>query len=142
MKKFLLLLAIVFPALSAQAASPSSEVELKFSPIVGTWSFRLPNGCTERHTYRANGFLSGTSGEEYVEERYELSAVPDVNGFYTLTGHNLKDSGGPDCSGSSEDFSGRDWTVFVRFSADFAKYVVCVEPRPDRCWGPYLKEAP
>lgn len=111
-------------------------------PIIGTWTFTLPNGCIERHTFDANGRMSGTSGQEYVEEDYTLSAGPDASGFYTLTGLTLKDTGGPDCGDSSEDHTGKSWTVYVRFSKDRQKYLSCAEATMEHCWGPYHRIQP
>lgn len=138
MKNFAAILYVLatlsFPA---HAAVPPGEVV--DSPIIGTWTLTLPNGCTEKHTFLASGIVSGTSGVEYVEEKFSISSAPDPNGFYKLTGVTLKNTGGPNCGGSSEDHTGKEWMNYILFSKDRTKHFVCSEPDINACWGPYLK---
>ncbi len=137
MKRAAAILCISATLTSAASAAIRSEVQ--GGPIVGTWTWTAPNSCVEKHTYLPSGLVSGTSGSEYTEEKYSISAEPDANGFYKLTGLTLKDTGGPDCAGSSEDYSGKEWTAYIRFSKDGTKLLACSEPNIDTCWGPYTK---
>ncbi len=116
--------------------------ESAISPMVGTWEATLPNGCVERHTFRADGFMSGTSGVEYVEEKYTFHPLPDEGGFHKLEGLTLNDTGGPDCGDSIEDHSGKSWTAYIVFSPDKNMHLVCAEPRLATCWGPYRRIQP
>lgn len=122
---------------SAHADAPSSKAI--DNPIVGTWIRTLPNGCTEKHTFLASGLVSGTSGTEYDEEKFLISDIPDHNGFYKLTGVTLKNTGGPNCGGSSEDHMGEEWTNYILFSKDRTKHFACSEPDINTCWGPFNK---
>lgn len=132
---------VLFCVLIASAYPATAMVtnEIPDNPIIGTWTWALPNGCMEKHTFLASGMVSGTSGSEYTEEKYSISSKPDSNGFYKLTGYTLKDTGGPDCGGSSEDHSGKEWTAYIRFSSDRTKHIECSEPNTDTCWGPYTR---
>lgn len=109
------------------------------SPIVGTWERTLPSGCTERYTFQEDGKMSGTSGAEYVEEEYAISAMHDAGGFFMLTGFTIKDTGGPDCDDSSEDHTGKPWIVYILFSPELDKHIACSEPNTNSCWGPYMR---
>lgn len=124
-------------AFSAHAvASPCEAVD---NPIIGTWTRTLPNGCTEKHTFLASGVVSGTSGSQYDEEKFSISPTPDSSGFYKLTGATLKNTGGANCGGSSEDHTGKEWTNYILFSKDRTKHFVCSEPDISTCWGPFIK---
>lgn len=112
---------------------------LSVSPIIGLWEWRMPDGCIERHEFLTTGRMLGSSVAERVEEAFEISSYPDGKGFFRLSGRTLKDTGGPDCSGSKDNHSGKKWAVYVRFSPDKEEHFVCVEPRVTTCWGPYRR---
>jgi hypothetical protein len=81
----------------------------------------------------------GTSGAEYSEDDFKIASNPDKNGFYKFEAKTTKDTGGPDCSGGSEDNTGNSWTMYVLFSADKKTHLACTEPNMDSCWGRYTK---
>ena len=131
---FYVLVTLSFSAYAA--APPGKAID---NPIVGTWTRTLPDGCKEKHTFLASGLVSGTSGAEYDEEKFSIVAMPDHNGFYKLAGVTLKNTGGPNCGGSSEDRTGKEWMNYILFSKDRAKHFACSEPDINTCWGPFIR---
>jgi hypothetical protein len=113
-------------------------------PIEGKWTWTRPDtNCTEVYEYRPDGSFNVVSGAEVASGKYEISRAPDVKGFFTLTGHDLKTNGGRDCSDSGVQAGDYDkpYTVYLLFHAAQPIHLVCQEPSLERCFGP-LRRVP
>jgi len=117
----------------AQAAPPPAG-----HPILGTWSFTLPSGkCTETYTFRANGTMSVSSGEERADGTYDVSPTPTGEGFYKWVAKVTKDNGKKDCAGDITR-PGQEVSSFVRFGPG-GDMVVCERAALDSCFGPFMR---
>jgi hypothetical protein len=123
--------------LNAQTPAPPSH------PIVGKWEWTVPeNKCTEVYEFRADGTVPVTSGAEKTDNTYTIAAKPDANGFYRLLMKTTKDNGGKDCTDDASDSTGQETTNYVLFDPTQTMHIVCVEPKPERCFGPLRRLAP
>ncbi|MDW5442664.1 hypothetical protein [Polaromonas sp. SM01] len=111
-------------------------------PIVGTWTWALFGGaCTETLQYRANKTVLGTSGQEVFENRYDITAAPDAQGFYKLVETVVRQNDKKDCSGAMLDGPGEKTTRFIQFSPKQDQLLVCEAATLKSCFGP-LKRVP
>jgi hypothetical protein len=69
-------------------------------PIIGTWKHPVGDTCTEVRTYRTDGTMHVTSGEEVSDSTYEISDQPNLLGAYALTQSTVSVNGKPDCWGA------------------------------------------
>ncbi len=105
--------------------------------IVGTWEWtRKSNGCSEQYIYRDDGTASIRRADKHTENTYLVSWAPEPNGRYQLTMTTVKDDGGQDCAGSTEDGTGRRRTVYVLFSPSRETMIQCDSPAGADCIGP------
>lgn len=82
--------------------------------------------CTEVHTYRIDGTMHVTSGEEVADTTYEISDQPDAAGTYTLTETLVSVNGKPDCIGAvTPPGSVETITQSIRFNAQGDRMQVC-----------------
>lgn len=104
--------------------------------IVGTWEWtRKKDGCFEQHTYRPDGTLSVRRGEERTESTFRMAWSPEPSGRYRVTIVTVKDDGGRDCEGSTEDSAGRQRTVYVLFGQSGETMIQCDSPAGADCTG-------
>lgn len=104
--------------------------------IAGTWEWsRRKDGCTEQHVYRPDGTLSILRGEERTESAYRMSWAPEPGGRYKLTVVTVKDDGGRDCDGSSDDDTGRQRIVYVLFGQSRETMIQCGSEAGADCTG-------
>ena len=104
--------------------------------IVGTWEWtRKKDGCLERYVYRADGTLTATRGEERTENTYLMSWAPEPGGRYKVTVVTVKDDGGRDCDGSTEDGGGQRRIVYVLFGQSRETMIQCDSPAGADCIG-------
>ncbi len=130
----LLLAADLAGAVPAERA-PSAQL------LPGVWSWTDPGQCREVYEYRADGLGFILSGEERTEMRYAMGPLDAATGFHTLQVTVLKDHGGMDCTGSRQNDSGREITMYLKFKPEGDQHIVCVTPSLDTCFGP-LGRAP
>lgn len=105
-------------------------------PIVGTWTFTLPNSkCAETYRFRSDGTTFVTSGEEVAESEYSITPDPSPSGFYKWVDTVAKVNGKNDCSGASTPV-GDKATNFVRFDGSGERLVICQTESLDKCFGP------
>lgn len=117
-----------------RAAGPAT---LPVHPLVGTWTWTLFGGsCTETFQYRPNRVMLGTSGQEVVEKSYEVSALPDAQGFYRLVETVVRQNDKKDCSGALLEGPGEQSTRFVQFSPARDKLLMCQSTSLTACFGP------
>lgn len=127
-------------AMAASSAPPRPPLG---HPLVGTWEWtRGENNCTEVYAYRADGSAPVVSGTERTDNVYSVSRDPDANGFYRMTIRTTKDYGGTDCADDASDSTGVESTIFLLFSPARDQFIVCSEPRLQRCFGPLRRTAP
>jgi hypothetical protein len=104
--------------------------------IVGTWEWtRKKDGCPEQHVYREDGTLSIRSGGKLTENTYLMGWAPEPTGRFRLTVTTVKDDGGRDCEGSSEDRRGGTRTLYVLFSQSHESMIQCGTPAGADCTG-------
>ena len=126
---------------SANAAQPLPSAPAPH-PLTGSGSWTLPDKpCTEQHHYRANGTRLGSSGEETTQSRYEVAAIPSLQGFYRLSETVTDSNGKRDCSGDLHEAPGEPVTRFIQFSPRKDQLIVCREESLKACFGP-LKRLP
>jgi len=114
-------------AVTALAQQPS---------IVGSWEWsRKKDACPEVHVYREDGTLSVRSGGKSTENTFLMAWAPEPGGRYRLTVVTVKDDGGRDCDGSTEDRTGRQSVVYVLFSQSRESMIQCVSPSGADCTG-------
>lgn len=132
---FLMLVA----AASAQAdpATPPGPSH----PLVGTWSWTIPDGsCTETYTFRADGTSFVTSGHEVAESAFAIDPRPGANGFYKFTDTVTKDNGKRDCVGQETGSPvGKQVTRYVHFDLSGQAFIMCQSELLDACFGPLRK---
>jgi hypothetical protein len=132
-KRLAALLFTALPALAWAAAAPSPRGT---HPIVGTWTFTVPNTqCSEIYRYRADGTSAVTSGQERAESRYQLSPQPTPLGYYKFVDTVTRDNGGKDCTGHVTPVGDRA-TLYLRFDPSGRMFLMCQAESLDRCFGP------
>ncbi len=141
MQKLSLLAALLCSLGPAQAAEPLPTPSTQH-PITGSWTWFLPGKqCTETWQYRANGTRTGSSGEETLQSRYEISAMPSLLGFYRLTETATETNSKRDCSGDLHEAPGEPVIRFIQLSPKRDQLIVCKEESLKACFGP-LKRKP
>jgi len=109
-------------------------------PLIGTWEFRLPNGCVERMTVLQSGHVLAVSGAETDESEAEIADRPDERGLYKWRDRILMNNGKPDC-GDSLTPVGDVSVVYIRLDKSSERYMVCLgEAKADACLGPYIRQ--
>ncbi len=104
--------------------------------IVGTWEWaRARDGCTEQYVFRDNGTVAIRRGNKQTENTYLMSWAPEPKGRYRLTITTVKDDGGRDCDGSTEDTGGRLSIVYVLFGQSRESMIHCSSPEGADCTG-------
>ena len=122
-------IALVAGVASGSPVSPSH-------PILGTWTFDLPDGtCSETYRFRSDGSTIVTSADEVAESTYTVAATPSKNGFYKWVDKIIKDNGKKDCSGQITT-PGKTITNFIRFDASREMLIVCRQESSEECFGP------
>ena len=116
------------------AAGPAA---LPVHPLIGTWTWTLFGGsCTETFQYRPNRVMLGTSGQEVVEKSYEVSALPDAQGFYRLVETVVRQNDKKDCSGALLEGPGEQSIRFIQFSPARDRLLMCQIASLAACFGP------
>ena len=111
--------------------------------IAGTWEWsRRKDGCAEQYVYRPDGTLSIRRGEERTENTYRMSWAPEPGGRYKVTVVTVKDDGGRDCDGSSDDDTGRQRVVYVLFGQSRETMIQCSSEAGADCTGLMRRTAP
>jgi hypothetical protein len=126
------MLFLSIPLLGAAAQAAAVPVN---HPILGTWSNKLPNGCVEVYTFRADGTDSASSADERAEGTYEISETPDEKGLYKLVDTVVRTNGKKDCVGGATPL-GDVATDYVRFSRAYDFMMTCYDAAGERCFGP------
>lgn len=112
-------------------------------PIVGRWQLtHTASGCVETYEFRDDGTARVTSFEETLDERYEVSSTPEGRRRYRLTMTTVKDHGGRDCVGSTEDTTGKSSVGYIEFSSSTDTMIFCADATGAKCMGPLRKVGP
>jgi hypothetical protein len=128
------MLAVAATAAAAQTIKPHRIA--KDHPIVGRWTYTLPDGSgTETYHFRSDGTSVVTSNEEIAESVFDIAAKPDANGFYKWADELVKDNGKKDCAGEVTAV-GKVVTNFILFSPGGDQFVICAQRSLDACFGP------
>ncbi|MDQ3059814.1 MAG: hypothetical protein M3R45_09845 [Pseudomonadota bacterium] len=136
MQKLSFLAALLCGLTCAQAAGVSSPSPAP-QPLTGKWTWTLPGkACSETWHYRADGTRNTSSGEETLQSRYEVSALPSLLGFYRVTETITESNSKPDCSGDLHEADGQPVTRFIQFSPRHDQLIVCKEESLKACFGP------
>jgi hypothetical protein len=111
--------------------------------IVGTWEWtRKKDGCPEQYVYRRDGTLSIRRGDERSENTFRMSWAPEPGGRYKVAVVTVRDDGGRDCDGSTEDGTGRQYVVYVLFGQSRETMIQCGSPAGADCTGLMKRTAP
>lgn len=114
----------------------ATGVSAQTPSIVGNWTWTDDNDCVEIYSYGADGSFSVTSGEEETSGSFEISPLPDSNGFRLVTGRTIETNGKPDCAGKVAESGTNEFFVYVAFHPVQPMHVVCREPTLESCFGP------
>jgi hypothetical protein len=122
-------------AIAGALAAPSTADH----PILGIWTFILPDsGCSETYEFRADGTLLASSGEERSARIYQITEVPDAQGFYTLVDRVVRENGKLDCFGEPTEL-GFSATIFIHFDPTGSSFAACETKSADVCIGPFRR---
>lgn len=136
MKRALLAVAL-FP-LGALAQNATDN-----TPLYGTWSWTgAENHCTEIFDFRPDGVAYVISGAERTENTYSLSAKPGPAGRKRLVMTATRYHAGKDCSGNTQDPTGKPAVSYVLFLPGRAQMILCSDESSDACFGPLFKLNP
>jgi len=107
-------------------------------PLLGSWTWTVPtNGCTERYSYRANGTMLATSGEQVVQTTYRVSFRPSAKEFYRIDEKVSTDNAKQDCTDQPpHDTTGEQNTIYARFDRTGNAMVMCRDESMNACFGP------
>jgi hypothetical protein len=133
-------LAMTAAVLSGSAVMASAQSTLIEPPaaLLGTWVWRLPgSNCTEVHTYQPDGSRRVSSGQEELTGRYEVRTTASPR-FLELHVTVKTDNQRTDCTGNSEDDSGKIFRIFVTL-VQGGQLLFCAEPNLNRCFGPFKR---
>lgn len=123
-------------AAAALLAAAGAKAAAQQPSIVGAWEWaRKKDACPEQHVYREDGTLSIRSGGKVTEGTFLMAWAPEPGGRYRLTVVTVKDDGGRDCDGSTEDRTGRQSVVYVLFSQSRESMIQCGSPAGADCTG-------
>jgi hypothetical protein len=133
---------VLLAAVALLSAGSWKEASAQQPNIVGTWEWtRKNNNCSEQYYFREDGTLSIKSGDKQTQANYLMSWTPEPNGRYKLTIVTVKDHGGRDCAGSTEDTTGRRSTVYLLFGQSREAMIQCDSPESANCTGLMRKTA-
>ena len=133
--------AFILVAATAAAQTLKPHPIAKDHPIVGGWTYTVPDGsCTETYHFLSDGTSVVTSGDEIAESVFEIAAKPDADGFYKWSDELVKDNGKKDCAGEVTAV-GKQVTSYILFSPGGDELIICAQQSLDACFGP-LERAP
>jgi hypothetical protein len=128
--------AFVLLAATASAQTLKPHPIAKDHPIVGGWTYTVPDGsCTESYHFLSDGTSVVTSGDEIAESVFEIAAKPDADGFYKWSDELVKDNGKKDCAGEVTAV-GKRVTSYILFSPGGDELIICAQQSLDACFGP------
>ena len=128
--------AFILLATTAAAQTLKSHPIAKDHPIVGRWTYTVPDGsCTETYQFLSDGTSVVTSGDEIAESVFEIAAKPDADGFYRWSDELVKDNGKKDCAGEVTPV-GKLVTSYILFSPGGDELIICAQQSLDACFGP------
>jgi hypothetical protein len=131
---------LVVLALLLTGAIVHSDPVIPSHLIIGTWKHTLSKyNCSEVYTFRADGTVHATSGEEVAESAYEISESAGPNGFYKFVDTHTADNGKKDCTGHVTPV-GLKSTQYMRFSRDGDSMMVCQAESFAACFGPLKRQ--
>jgi hypothetical protein len=112
-------------------------------PLVGRWQWtHTASGCVETYEFRNDGTARVTSGEERLDERYDISPIAEGARRYRLTMTTVKDHGGKDCVGSTDDTTGKSSVGYIEFDPSGDSMLFCADATRTKCMGPLRKVGP
>jgi hypothetical protein len=136
-RAFLTAFAIV--ALGAVANADPPHPPKANHPIIGTWTFPVPDSdCEETYYVRQDGTTLVTSGAEVAESVYEIDDEPSSKGFYKNTDRIVKDNGKQDCSGDITKV-GAQVVNYIRFHPSGDMIIICRDESLNACFGPLYR---
>jgi|GEM_PF-5946934 len=113
-------------------------VEEPAIPIAGQWSYEVPGtGCTEVYEFKG-GTRTFTSNEERGTSSYVLIHSPEVNGLPQTQDTIVTTNRGIDCSGGRGAPVGDTVTVYLRFTEENQKMLMCRTQAEGSCFGPFI----
>jgi hypothetical protein len=122
---------------SPASASPSAQGAPAPHPVVGSWSWKLQGkACTETVDYRVDGSRSGSSGEETLQGRYDITPLPSLLGFYRVVESVTTANAKRDCSGDLHEASDPPVTRFIQFNPKRDQLIICKAESLQACFGP------
>ena len=135
----LFLTALAVAALGAVASADPPHAPKTNHPIIGTWTFAVPDSdCEETYYVRQDGTTLVTSGQEVAESVYEIADEPSAKGFYKNTDRIVKDNGKKDCAGEITKV-GSQVINFIRFHPGGDMMIICRDESLEACFGPLYR---
>lgn len=137
LRNFIVIASLTAVSPLLQAAGPAA---LAGHPLISTWTWALfGSSSTETCQYRSNRTLLGTSGKEVTEKSYQVSAMPDAQGFYKAVDTVLRQNDKKGCSGALLEGPGEQSTRFIQFSPARDKLLMCQGASLAACFGPLTR---
>jgi len=108
--------------------------------LVGNWIWTWSkNNCTENYTFRPDGTAYFVSGDEKFDMKYALSGTTNPDGRRALLLDTVKDHGGKGCVDSTENETGKSYSLYVEFSNSKTMMKICHDEVSGKCYGPIRK---
>lgn len=134
---------LIISILLSSYALATEPVRSTIHPVIGYWKSTMPDiACVETYLFNADGTGRFTSGKEVAEVRYEVTAQPNMHGFFKLSHMITNTNGEKDCSGVVSS-SQATAVSYVLFKPDGRSFLTCDTDSDtmEFCFGPMYLEA-
>jgi hypothetical protein len=135
---FLTLLFACYSLLASMQVVAEADPRSLKHPVIGYWESRVPeSGCLETYWFKEDGSAVLTSGDEQLEEHYDVTPQPDAQGFFKLNHRVTLSNKAADCTQQRAEI-GSEQTSFLLFKPDGSSFIVCDndDPSLESCFGP------
>jgi len=127
----------------SQLAFATEDIRSTAHPVIGYWKSTFADSeCVETYLFNEDGTGKFTSGKEVTDIRYEVSAQPNMNGFFKLLHMITASNGEQDCSGAVSPTKAAV-VSYMLFQPDGRSFVSCDTDSVtmEFCFGPMHLEA-
>ena len=109
--------------------------------LLGSWRWtQESNDCTEIYSFGRGGVASTISGSELTRQLYVLLGRSGDGRRLRVALVTLEDNGLRDCAEVAADDSGLAYEIWVEFSPDGNRLLVCFAEAGPECIGPLRRD--
>ena len=110
------------------------------NPFIGSWSYKVDDDCAALHVSGSDGSLLARSNNELLTRSFSIISSDVKNRVYKVKIENLHDNGEADCLGSTENYAGSIYLVYVVFDDSYQSFYfhLTLEQNDSRL-GPYVR---